>query len=335
MVWVHGGSFLSGAGSSILYRGHRLARRGDVVVVTLNYRLGALGFLGHRALIDGDPSPTAIGNWGLLDQVAALRWVHDHIAAFGGDPANVTLFGESAGAMCIAALFGVPDASGLFHRAIVESGGVYTHSLDRAGRAAEDVASALGLGSVGRDRLVGVPADDLVGAVAALQSAPPPPGELPLPLLPTVDGLFLPESPHRAVAEGRVSSVPLLIGTNRDELSMMGLGDPRITGIDLDGVLAWTRHAFPDIDADAAVEAYRRARARRGQRVEPQALWVAMGTDVVFRWPALQLAAAHQAHQPATFVYLFTYETPVFGGVLGSCHALERNAVRPREECEE
>ena len=323
MVWIHGGSFLSGTGSSILYRGDRLARRGDVVVVTINYRLGALGFLAHPALVDGDPAPEAIGNWGLLDQVAALRWVRDHIADFGGDPGNVTVFGESAGAMSIATLFGAAHAPELFHRAIIQSGGVYTHSLERAGRAARDVSVALGLGEVNRERLVDVPPTELVEAVATLQQVVPPPGELPLPLLPTIDGLFLRGSPRRAVAEGRLAAVPLLIGTNRDELSLMGLGDPRVAAIDLEGVLAWTRHAFPDIDANAAVDAYRRARSARGQRVDPQALWVAMGTDVVFRWPALQLAAAQQAHQPATFVYLFTYETPVFGGVLGACHALE------------
>jgi len=122
MVFIHGGGFTSGSGSVFLYRGGNLVRNGDGVVVTLNYRLGALGFLGHRRLSDADGH---VGNWGLHDQVTALRWVRDNIAVFGGDPRNVTIFGESAGGFSIAALLGAPEAAGLFHRAIIESGGAY------------------------------------------------------------------------------------------------------------------------------------------------------------------------------------------------------------------
>ena len=120
LVWIHGGAFILGSGSQMLYDGATLTRRGDVVVVTINYRLGALGFLRLRDRF-GDRLP-ATGNEGLLDQVAALEWVRDEIAAFGGDPANVTIFGESAGAMSCATLLGVPRARGLFHRAILQSG---------------------------------------------------------------------------------------------------------------------------------------------------------------------------------------------------------------------
>ena len=125
MVWIHGGGFTSGSGSVFLYRGGPLARQGDVVVVTINYRLGALGFLGHPGLADPDGF---MGNWGLHDQVAALRWVHDHIAQFGGDPDCVTVFGESAGGFSVAALLAVPAAAGLFRRAVVQSGGAHVHT---------------------------------------------------------------------------------------------------------------------------------------------------------------------------------------------------------------
>jgi para-nitrobenzyl esterase len=121
MVWIHGGGFVAGSGASALYRGRALAARGDVVVVTINYRLGILGFLAHPGLADPDAGGAA-GNWGLLDQVAALSWVHDNIPAFGGDPNNVTIFGESAGGMSVADLLAVPGARGLFHRAIAQSG---------------------------------------------------------------------------------------------------------------------------------------------------------------------------------------------------------------------
>ena len=130
MVFIHGGAFTSGSGSMELYHGTHLVRNGDVVVVTINYRLGALGFLGHRALSDeGGP----IGNWGIGDQIAALRWVRDNIGAFGGDPDRVTVFGESAGGFSVATLLGTPAAAGLFRRAVVQSGGVHVHTVEKRG----------------------------------------------------------------------------------------------------------------------------------------------------------------------------------------------------------
>jgi len=323
MVWIHGGGFTTGSGSFLLYRGGDLARNGDVVVVTINYRLGALGFLGHRGLLDDHAPTPAIGNWGLMDQVAALRWVRDNIAGFGGDPGNVTVFGESAGAMSISALLGVPAARGLFHRAIVESGPPYTHSVERAEQAGNDLAAQLGLAELSRAALEKVPADELVAATQALQNRPPPPGEMPLPFLPVIDGAYLPRPPTEAVAAGAAASVPLLIGTNRDELSLFAFGDTRLANIDEEGLVRWMARAAPEIDPDELVETYRATRRERGEPLSPRDLWVGMGTDLVFRWPSLRLAAAQCRHQPATYAYLFTWETPAFGGQLGSCHALE------------
>jgi len=120
LVWLHGGAFSTGSGSQPIYRGARLAQRGDAVVVTVNYRLGALGYLHLPAL--GRDAEEASANFGLLDQLEALAWVRENIAAFGGDPANVTLFGESAGAMSVGTLLGTPRARGLFSRAILQSG---------------------------------------------------------------------------------------------------------------------------------------------------------------------------------------------------------------------
>ena len=144
MVWIHGGAFIIGAGSQPIYDGAALARRGDVVVVTLNYRLGALGFLALRELTGG--RLRAGGNEGLQDQVAALEWVRDEIAAFGGDPGNVTIFGESAGAMSCATLLGAPRARGLFHRAILQSGSAnYVSSPSHAARVAAALLARLDL----------------------------------------------------------------------------------------------------------------------------------------------------------------------------------------------
>ena len=169
MVWIHGGGFTSGSGSVFLYRGDHLVRNGDVVVVTINYRLGALGFLGHRALDDPEGY---IGNWGLHDQIAALRWVRDHIAQFGGDPGNVTLFGESAGGFSVAALMGAPSSAGLFHRAIVQSGGVHVHSVDEAERVADRLAAALGVAACTREALEPIPFAELSGGDRGDRAAP-------------------------------------------------------------------------------------------------------------------------------------------------------------------
>ncbi len=320
MVWIHGGGFTSGSGSVFLYRGGRLVRRGDVVVVTLNYRLGALGFLGHRGLAGPDG---AVGNWGLRDQVAALAWVRDNIAAFGGDPHNVTVFGESAGGFSVSTLLGTPSASGLFRRAVVQSGGVHVHTVAEAERSADRLVAVLGLASCDRASLLGVPADELVAATEELGRRRPDPGLVPLPHLPVVDGVFLPAHPLAAVATGAAVGIDLLIGTNRDELTLFGIGNPALMEMDDEGVERWVAHAVPDMPVAEVLEAYRAARAARGEQAEARDLWVAIGSDVVFRWPSLQLAATHAARGSQAFAYLFEWESPAFGGILGACHGLE------------
>jgi para-nitrobenzyl esterase len=320
MVWIHGGGFTSGSGSVFLYRGGQLARNGDVVVVTINYRLGALGFLGHRDLRDPDGF---IGNWGLHDQVAALRWVRDHIAVFGGDPDLVTIFGESAGGFSVAALMAVPSAAGLFRRAVVQSGGAHVHSVAEAERVGDRLASVLGVPSCSRQSLSSVPSTELMAATEEIARRRPDPGLIPVPFLPVVDDVFLPQHPLTAMEAGAASSVELLIGTNRDELALFGLGRPEMMATDEAGLVRWASNSDPDVPTEELIEVYRAARAARSEAVDAHSLMVALGTDGVFRWPSLQLAAAQVAHGAPTFVYLFDWESPAFGGVLGSCHALE------------
>ncbi len=320
MVFIHGGGFTSGSGSVFLYRGGNLVRSGDAVVVTINYRLGALGFLGHRSLADPQGF---VGNWGLHDQVAALRWVRDNIAAFGGDPTSITVFGESAGAFSITALLGVPSAAGLFRRAVVQSGAPHVHTVAEAERSAERMLAVLGLSTLGRASLERVPAAELVAAAEEVRRHPPEPGTLPLPFLPVVDGTFLTRHPLEAVAAGSAERVDLLIGTNRDELRFYGLGDPSFWALDDAGVERRLADALPRVAPRGVIEAYRTARLARSEPVEPSDIWVAAGTDIVFRWPSLQLAAAHVGSGARAFVYLFEWESPALGGILGSCHALE------------
>jgi para-nitrobenzyl esterase len=319
MMWIHGGGFTSGSGSVFLYRGGQLVRNGDVVVVTINYRLGALGFLGHRALGDHE----FVGNWGLHDQVAALRWVRTHIASFGGDPERVTVFGESAGGFSVSALLGAPSAAGLFDRAIVQSGGAHVHTLEQAERVADRLAAALGVASCTRATMESVPVADLLAATEEVAARRPDPGLIPVPYLPVIDGGFLPLHPLEAVQQGSASEVDLLIGTNRDELALFGLGRPELAALDESGLLRWMGNAAPDLPSQDLMEAYRGVRLARAEGVDTHSLMVAVGSDGIFRWPSLQLAAAQTAQGSPTYVYLFDWESPAFGGVLGSCHALE------------
>ena len=338
MVWIHGGGFNSGTGAGDLYRGGTLAREGDVVVVTINYRLGALGFLAHPAL---QPTPSnwvggeqwvGSGNWGIADQIAALVWVRDNIAAFGGDPGNVTIFGESAGGMSVSTLLGVTNARGLFHRAIVQSGPPFTHTAEEAAGRAELLVEKLGV-PLTRQALEQVPVSELVRVAQEIgQSLVLGDGSLPLVFLPTVDGGLMSRPPEAEVADGSSADVPLMIGTNRDEAAFFAVALPAVHALDQAGLQRWVQRIVPSESAQTLIEEYRRARTARGEGTEPRDLWVAIATDSVFRGPSVLLADSHalagsvggsDAGGAGTYLYLFTWETPAFGGLLGSCHALE------------
>ena len=216
MVWIHGGGFFAGFGGEERHNGSVLAAKG-AVVVTLNYRLGAFGFLAHPALAAGSPEH-ASGNYGLLDQVAALEWVRRHIARFGGDPARVTIFGESAGGMSVGALIGSPLARGLFHRAILESGtgtGGAVARRDSAEAAGLRLAAALGI--TGTDaaaaaRLRSVSADTILAAAKRVA------GDIGRPIFwPVVDGYVLPRPVDSLLVLGMGNVVPVIVGSNADE----------------------------------------------------------------------------------------------------------------------
>jgi para-nitrobenzyl esterase len=211
----------------------------------------------------------------------------------------------------------------LFRRAIVQSGGVQVHSVDEAERAAERLVQLLGVAACDRASLRDVPATELVAATEELGRRRPDPGMVPLPFLPVVDGVFLPDDPLAAVANGSSRGVDLMIGTNRDELTLFGLGNPALMALDEEGVHRWVTNALPGVPTADVIDAYRTARRARGEGVQPTDIWVAVGSDVVFRWPSMQLASAHAARGAPAYLYLFDWESPAFGGMLGSSHALE------------
>lgn len=324
MVWIHGGAFTSGAGSWVFYNGRRLSAGCDVVIVTINYRLGAFGFLNLSVLTKGRIPAT--GNEGLLDQVLALQWVRDNIARFGGDPRNITVFGESAGAMSIGALLAMPRARGLFGHAILQSGAAHhTNSLE----AAEEVADMfLGILKIKPDavgRLRELTTEQLLSAQAELMAranAPDLPGTE-LPFRPVVDGNVIPESPICAIAAGSADDVTVLIGTNLDEWKVFALLDKQLASLDEAGLLQRCQRLVPGGDVRGLVDAYRRARSRRNMPATPAELFVAIQSDRIFRMPAIRLAEARCRRQQPTYMYLFDWVSPLMNGILGACHALE------------
>jgi para-nitrobenzyl esterase len=211
MVWIHGGGFRAGSASEPRQDGERLAGQG-VVVVGINYRLGVFGFLAHPDLT-AESGRNASGNYAFMDQIAALRWVRDNVAGFGGDPGNVTIFGESAGSFAVSSLMASPPARGLFHRVIGESGAPFSlgrpreATLAEAEKSGKTLAAALGAGSLAALR--NVPTQQVLDASLADES---------LRLGPSVDGYVLPEPVAVVFAAGRQSAVPLLAGWNEDEI---------------------------------------------------------------------------------------------------------------------
>jgi len=320
MVWIHGGGFVLGSGSQPVYDGAALARRGDVVVVTINYRLGPLGFLFLDELVPELGGDTA--NLGLRDQIAALRFVRENAAAFGGDPANVTIFGESAGGMSVATLLAMPEARGLFRRAIAQSGaGHNAHTRETATATAEAYLAHLGVerGEAAR-ALRELPAAKLLDAqqqtVMKLGTK-----LVLLPFQPVVDGRSLPARAVDAVRAGSAAGVSLLAGTTRDEWRLFSVLDPSLRELDAAGLskrLAESR--VPD--AQALIDIYRKSREGR-LPVDPLSLLAAIETDRIFRLPAIRLAEAQGAHAGEVFLYRFDWESPSLGGMLGACHAVE------------
>lgn len=311
MVFVHGGSFTGGSGAIPTYDGTGFARHG-IVLVTVNYRLGADGFLWF-----GEGTP----NLGLLDQIAALAWVRDNIRAFGGNPDQVTVFGESAGAMSVCTLLAMPAAAGLFRGAIAQSGAARcVFSPDTAARTGARLAGILGVAAT-RAAIAEVPVPALLDAQSRLAqevAAEPDPerwGDAArniMPFEPVVDGHVLPVTPAEALRRGAAAGVDVLIGTNTDEANLFFVPTGAVTGTDRLALSRFVRARRYPPSVDAAYRAARPA-ASDGE------LMSAIMTDGFYLLPALEVASAH----PGTYLYEFAWRSPAFGGALGACHALE------------
>jgi para-nitrobenzyl esterase len=319
MVWIHGGAFCMGSGSELMYRTGTIASNGNVVLVTINYRLGVLGFLNLNELTQGKIPST--GNEGLQDQAAALRWVRDNIAAFGGDPDNVTLFGESAGAMSVGCLLNLPEARGLFHKAIMESAvGEMARPLDRSVEIAGEFLKAVNLSA---DDISGLRALSVEKMLKAQQAVAAKTGQGGAPVIPVADGVVMPGMPLASLEAGLGCRVSTLVGSNLEEDKFFAMMNPRVYKIDEEGLRKTASRFVAEKDAAKLIDAYRKARASRGEPITPFEIYSAMSTDVMFRKTAIRIAEAQCKYAPGGYNYLFCWKSPAAGGKLGACHALE------------
>jgi len=314
MVWVHGGGYYGGSGMTPWYWGDRLAVAGDLVVVTINYRLNIFGFFAHPGLMEEDEHHST-GSQGTLDQVAALRWVHDNIESFGGDPDNVTIFGESAGGWSICTLVATPLTKGLFHRAILESGGCnQSRDLEDGYEFARQVAKKMGCREDDVQCLRDLPAKKILnrgsGGMADLQA------------MPHHDGYALTDTPLEMIRSGNYNHVPFIAGYNRDEFGK---------AIKLFPGFYHTRPAqyksrlvrkfgISEDDASQMVELYPLSEFNN-RPVE--AYGRMFGADVALACPTYQGLLAASGHQGNTYLYRFEYDDMRFGKYMGSAHAME------------
>jgi para-nitrobenzyl esterase len=321
MVWLHGGGFAYGSGGWPLYDGANLARAGDVVVVTLNHRLNVFGYLQLEERLGAEYARS--GNAGMLDLVLALEWVRDNIAAFGGDAGNVTIMGESGGGAKVSTLLAMPAARGLFHRAIIQSGpSLEGVSREAARKSAGAILAELGLADADaatlRAKLATLPAQAILDATRAAQAKAGPTFDA-LPLEPVVDGEVLPRDPFAPTAPELSKDVPILIGWNKDEMSLFNTTAPwwgKLTDEQLpEMVRSVAGEASP-----ALIAAYRKL----APDYTPTYLFNAILGDRFMLAGSLLLAErkAKQRAAPA-YVYYLTWETPVGDGVFKSPHTLE------------
>ena len=297
LVWIHGGAFTNGSGAIPWYHGNALASRG-AVVVSINYRLGAFGFLGT-------------GNYGMLDMISALRWVQRNIAAFDGDANNVTIFGESAGGSAVVSLMSSPDAEGLFHKVWAMSPSIgQIRTLPRAQELQIQFLELAKASSL--DEVRAMPLDDMLAVQAKHMALPAANFDF---FTPTAGGESLPFDILSAAAQ---SPLPLVLGSNHDEDRLWSALDPVQAEY---GQSDWER-VSGEVFGERAPEA--RAVYKKLRPTEtPKQLISSVRTDTAFRQRAQRLAEQHANHSNPTWMYWFTWATPAFGGILGSCHALD------------
>ena len=312
MVWLHGGGYVTGSGSSNDYDGSRLAERGDVVVVTLNHRLGGLGY-SYLGGVSDDPKYADSGNLGSLDIVRALEWVRDHAEEIGGDPDNVTIFGESGGAAKVSTIMAMERARGLFHRAIAQSGSMslagFTPRL--ATPLAKDLMTTAGVSSV--EELAALPVDAFVAATIKSRSR----GAF---YRPVIDGRSLTRQPYAPDATPVSADIPLLVGTNNNEMRLQGgLGSPENFALSWEQLPAKLGEFAPEDKIAEVIAGMREAHPD----YDASDVFFQVATFRNYRGTALLQAERKSAQAAPVYMYRLDWKTPVAGGVLETPHALD------------
>ena len=317
MVWCHGGGFAYGSGSSPDIDGTNLARRGDVVVVTLNHRLNVLGFANLSEFSDDF---AASGDAGMLDIVQALKWVRAHISEFGGDPNTVTIFGQSGGGRKVETLLAMPSAKGLFHRAIIESGAAVTVvDRDVAVRNAEQLLTKLGVDKKNVRALQDLPLEKIMTAYFAVVRGSPDVDPSLGGFSPSVDAKILPQHPFSPKASPISADVPVMIGFTRTEMTLLSLDDPSTFSLS-DAEMQARVEKLLGAAAPKMIDLYRKL----NPAASPSDIYFLIASDLRYGAPTMIAAQRRAALGKApVYLYYFTWETPVMGGRLKSPHTME------------
>lgn len=318
MVWLHGGDYTIGSSGAPMYDGAHLAAKHNVVVVGVNHRLNVFGYL-YLGIIGGEKYADS-GNVGMLDIVLALRWVRDNIAQFGGDPGNVTIFGQSGGGAKVSTLMAMPSAKGLFHKAIVESGSqLRANSREEADATARKFLAHVGIAPARLTDLLQMPMQSIISGLHSMTD--PDPNDA---LGPVVDGRSLPRHPFDPDAPAITASVPMMIGTNATETTnLLGHSDPRLFSLSEADMRARLKVLLGTSD-NATVDDLIKACREDLPNASPSDIYFAVSTDEMMRMDAITQAERKAAQKAApAYMYLFAWRTPVLGGKLKSPHGIE------------
>jgi para-nitrobenzyl esterase len=313
MVWIHGGAFTSGSGSRTNVI--NLAKRGKIVLITINYRLGPLANL---------VLPNIPANLDMLDQITALKWIKNNIEDFGGDPENVTIFGESAGGQSVCVLMAIPEAKGLFHRVIAQSGRALpqAYKLSDRKRVTEWIFEELNLKTEDIETFRTLPVEEIINASMKAQLTARSNGIYNV-FGPTIDGKTLPEHPLKAIMKGVAKDIELIIGSNLEEWKLFNLLNPNFKEINAEKLPNVMKRALQNAGEDENkgdffINTYIESRKESKLAANPQDIIDAFITDYIFRIPAIKFAEAQSNYQENTYMYLFSWQSK-----LGSIHGLD------------
>jgi len=315
MVWIHGGAFVTGGGVSPLYDGSTLASRGDVVIVTINYRLGAFGFL---------YIPGVTANVGMLDQITALKWVNKNIEAFGGDPNNITIFGESAGGASALTLIAMPAAKGLFNRIIAQSAPILQPNPTI--KSTNDLMNKLNLKVGDIEALQKLKPKEIITAQNKVLAEVMEKGESELmDFRPSIDveSGTVPIHPLEAIKNGEAKGIDLLIGCTEEEAKLFTSFDPNLKNLNAEKLEAAVANRLRSMnlekESDSLIQAYENAR-KNLLPIKPIDLFNAIITDYMFRISDIHMTEAQGTYNPNVYFYIFTWPSPM---LKGACHAVE------------